>query len=307
MVFEAVDPMGESIQKASSRAVKLGVSRAVRLVTQKVSRRVGIRLLNHLPEPLTSVRVQTEYRGLRLEVQTSEVVGRRIFFEGFFEPAQEDAFIQMLKPRGLVFDIGANIGVYSLLAAQAGCRVVAFEPSQRVRPILEKNIQSNGFGNQIQVVGQAVSDAAGELDFFEGREGNWGVGRIFSFGVRDSGNWEPTRVRTEPLPHYAEQFGAPDMIKMDIEGAELLVLRGGGRVLSHPSAPDLLIELHPGEIEHLGGTVDECLRMLEDHGYSRYTVIKGNSQGAHHWYVFSKRSDIPANFAPAMGTARALQ
>ena len=69
----------------------------------------------------------------------------------------------------------------------------------------------------------------------------------------------------------------PDVIKLDIEGAEFLALNGAGATLSAPNAPQLFIEFHPQEMRSLGGTLEHCLQLLQEHGYRRYEIVEGQT------------------------------
>jgi 23S rRNA G2069 N7-methylase RlmK/C1962 C5-methylase RlmI len=116
----------------------------VRNINRTVTKKWRSRLLASIPKTMTEFETTVSYRGIKLFVDTSESVGRSIFFFHDYESAQESAFVELASKRK-VFDIGANIGIFSLLAAWNGATVVAFEPSKRIRPMLEKNVTLNKF------------------------------------------------------------------------------------------------------------------------------------------------------------------
>jgi hypothetical protein len=138
----------------------------------------------------------------------------------------------------------------------------------------------------VTIVSDAVSSSEGILPFYETRPGNLGVGRVFSFG-HSLGKSEDYEVHSDTIDAFVRRFGTPDVIKMDIEGAEYLALNGAVDTLSAHNAPQLFIEFHPQEIMTLGGTLERCLNMLQEYGYQRYEII-GAYDGAHLWFCFSK-------------------
>src|ERR1039457_2357401 len=115
------------------------VGYGVRYIIRTVGRKWGSRVLARMPKAMTEFGTVVSYRGVRLSVDTSESRGRSIFYFDDYESAQESAFLELASNR-TVFDIGANVGVFTTLAALNGARVFAFEPSNLIRPILQKNV-----------------------------------------------------------------------------------------------------------------------------------------------------------------------
>jgi FkbM family methyltransferase len=164
---------------------------------------------------------------------------------GMYEPAKMEAVLKLLKPGSTFIDIGANIGDFSLLAASvAGSagRVLAFEPESTNCGLMKRNIELNGYKN-IEVFQLALSDSNGEASLYLGDRCD------YHSLLRD----QPERkagviaVKTRTLDSFLEEFGQNrvDMIKVDVEGAELEVLRGAREVLRRNPDVVLLLELHP--------------------------------------------------------------
>jgi len=233
---------------------------------------------------MTEFGAVVSYRGVRLSVDTSESLGRSIFYFDDYESAHESAFVELASNR-MVFDIGANVGVFTTLAALNGAKVIASEPSKVIRAILEGNVTLNGFAREVTIVSDAVSCSDEMMPFYETRPGNWGVGRVFSFG-HSAGKSKDYEVHCDTIDGFVRRFGMPDVIKLDIEGAEFLALNGAGATLSAPNAPQLFIEFHPQEIMSLGGTLEHCLQLLLEHGYRRYEIV--GSARPQLWFCFSK-------------------
>jgi tRNA G37 N-methylase Trm5 len=137
---------------------------SVRYVFRAIGRNWGARVLARLPKSLTAFETVVSYRGARLWVDTFELLGRSIFYFNEYEWAHESAFVDLVSNK-TVFDIGANVGVFTMLAALTGATVFAFEPSSLIRPILERNLSLNGFAKEVTIVSDAVSSSDGMLPF----------------------------------------------------------------------------------------------------------------------------------------------
>jgi len=169
----------------------------------------------------------------------------------------------------VVYDVGANIGYFTVRAAARGAAVCAFEPVASTHAVLARNVARNGF-DRVRAFRLALSDRAGDA-----------VMHLFS----SSGSSTIVAPRTVPearlLPMgievVAEQtldtvvaetgVAPPTLIKIDVEGCELRVLRGAQDVLAE-HGPVLLLE-HTGAVaEQAGYDLDDIRRELEQHAYS---------------------------------------
>jgi FkbM family methyltransferase len=262
------------------------VASSLRLTTTLGGKQIVSRALPRLPETWTGFETVVEYRGLRFHVHTAEETGRRMYYYKEYEPAQERVFLELVQPHSLVFDVGANMGLFSLLSASKGADVVSFEPSRLLAARFDQNVALNGFPT-ILLVEEAVSNSQGAISFYETRAGNCGVGRVFPFGHNENAAASYS-VPTNTVDSYVARLGMPALIKMDIEGAEWLALQGASETFKRPDAPDLLVEFHPQEIQFLGGSLDSCLGLLDSYGLRRYRLVKATT-GSHHWFVFSRK------------------
>ena len=151
-------------------------------------------------------------------------------------------------PEQVVFDIGANIGVYSLICSEeTTSRVIAFEPHPATADQLERNLASNDRKN-VKVIRKALSDQVGELSFTDD-EGS-PVNRLMNDGEQGQATIRVS-VSTGAMVCEEEDL-VPSVIKLDVEGHEVEVLRGLGDLLSGIQL--LVIEENAGE-----GEVDALL------------------------------------------------
>ena len=188
---------------------------------------------------------------------------------GTTEPRVQHAFASLIQPRMVVYDVGANVGFFTLIAARLSPqgRVVAFEPlpenSQRIR----HNIALNNLQNII-VRSEALSDTDGQTQFQVSSEPTWG--KLVSVSKDTGGQVGTINVKVSRLDSLVEagEIPIPQLIKMDVEGAETGVLRGAESTL-RKARPLLLIELH--------GTNQTIARLLENLAYS--AAVLGDPRG----------------------------
>lgn len=163
--------------------------------------------------------------------------------------------------RGDVFyDIGANAGFFSLLGSRCvgpEGRVFAFEPLVEDVRSIRAQLDLNDVSHCI-VIEAAVADRSGWIEFCEGAENSTG-----HVNPREGPGHDVSaiQVKAVTLDDFVKTFPSPDFIKMDVEGAELLVLRGARSMLAGKRPPNMLIEFHGDRLRH------ECLFLLADVGY----------------------------------------
>lgn len=158
---------------------------------------------------------------------------------GASEPAVQAQLMERLRPNGVFFDVGANVGFMTLLGArlvgEAG-EVVAFEPLAENRDLLGRNLQANGCSNY-RVIPVALSDECGTVEMVL----DDGTGRAGINGLERAGKQTRT-VQCATLDSLSD-LPAPDLVKIDVEGAEAKVLAGMRRSLRE-HRPVLVIEIH---------------------------------------------------------------
>jgi FkbM family methyltransferase len=180
---------------------------------------------------------------------------------------------ERLRPGDTFFDIGAHYGWMSLLACRrvgARGKVVAFEPSPPLVEFLYHNKKVNRF-SQLQIVPKAVADSVQQKVPFYIKDGgdsflNSLVPRLHQNPANPSSNMTSIPIETTTLDAFCQetQF-IPAAIKIDVEGAELLVLQGARTLLKH-HRPILMIAVHPSWLQQ-GQTAGELFELLRSFGY----------------------------------------
>jgi FkbM family methyltransferase len=193
-------------------------------------------------------------RGLRFNGGQSAVG----FLLGTHDLEVQFAMARLIRPGMTVYDIGANVGFTAVLAARQATstgRVVCFEPLAANAASIQANARLNEFAN-IEVLQAALGANDGEAEFHVSESPTWG--RLAGAGAAPRQNGA-VRVPIRCLDSLREQLPMPQFIKMDVEGAEADVIRGGTQLLS-ACRPILVIELHH--------TYDAVLNALQSLDYA---------------------------------------
>ncbi|PZU91543.1 MAG: FkbM family methyltransferase [Chelatococcus sp.] len=182
-------------------------------------RRIGLRMLGSRPVDIESLGAR-----MRLYPNGNVCEKRVLFTPQYFDPIERDMLAERVRDGFTFIDIGANIGAYSLfLAAKAGrgARILAVEPQPEVFARLAFNIAQNPFGT-IKAVACALADKPGELTLFidPDNRGESSV-RILS---STAGNAIKVPAMTLLALVQSEGYERLDAIKLDVEGAEDLIL-----------------------------------------------------------------------------------
>jgi FkbM family methyltransferase len=215
--------------------------------------------------------------GMKMRLYGDSELSRLIYCRDF--EVTERAFLNDFLRLGDVFvDVGANIGLFTLIAAtrvgQVG-RVVSFEPATTTNKRLTDNVRLNDFGN-VTCVRAALSDSSGQLELVQSLDGfdAWNslakptMGSTFSNETVDVIAWD----------RYATQHnlvGAVTMMKIDVEGWESRVLAGGREIFSRADAPLLQVEFEDHAAKTAGSSCRDLYRLLEDFGYRMFVYDAG--------------------------------
>ncbi len=203
---------------------------------------------------------------LRLDLQSEKDL-----WLGTYDPELQSAIADAVRPGMTVYDLGANIGYVTLLMARrlgADGRLLAFEPLPANLARLREHVEMNGVGDCVTIFPVAVAGRTGRSRFLVHASG--GMGKVEGSAGRSATYAEVIQVGTVRLDDFVFGPGvpAPDLIKMDMEGGEVLALPGMRRVLRR-FRPLLLLELHGPEACRV------AWRELSDAHYSLCKIVKG--------------------------------
>jgi len=177
------------------------------------------------------------------------------------------------------FDVGANIGTLTLpVAVAGGVECLAFEPEPANAARLAENAELNGLTN-VTVIEAAVWGVPGTVGLRVDGAAGTGTGRV----VADRGDGV-TQVPAVTVDAFAGGgSAAPQVLKLDVEGAELEVLRGAAGALASGRIRDLFVETHPGELAERGKSEAELDALLGAHGYAEVWAARRGAETHRHF------------------------
>lgn len=216
--------------------------------------------------------------GHKIIVNTRDIsIAPHILIDGYWEKWITDVFLSLIKPGMNVLDIGANVGFYSLLAAEkigSQGSLICFEANPEMSDIVFQNLQINGFGSRSKVVDKAVYSENSSLTFnifekFLSSSSLWtDLGDIDS--RRDS--IKELTVEGVTLDHFFSAGTRIDFIKIDAEGAEPFILKGAKRVLEDNPNVIILMEFAPLFITKAYGSVEILYGELKSMGFRIFRI-----------------------------------
>lgn len=199
-------------------------------------------------------------------------------FNNIYEPNETSYFISRLHSGDTVLDIGANIGWFTLVAAKHAGKnglIHSFEPRPDTARMLRRTISDNELARQVTVWEYALSDCWGKVDLVWRKEaGNPGHSFVAGNSTEAVESYESTKVTAAPLDDLLPEI-APDLIKIDIEGAEPIAIQGAKNAILR-KRPAILSELFPEQLGKVCGmSAAQYIDQMERLGYSCFLLERG--------------------------------
>lgn len=213
--------------------------------------------------------------GRLLQCQLADRTQRTMYF-GLFEPRETHLLGELLDPGDTFIDVGAHIGWFATAAArrvgELG-QVVACEPYPSNATMLRKNLSLNDCKN-VRVVEAAIGSQPGTITLARGDGDSGGVTAL-------DWAWDGrVEVPMRTLDEITADLGAVTLIKVDVEGWEAHVLRGGTRTLSQTEY--VLIEINPAALRKAASSPEELFDLLRGAGFTRFVpVVEGGLRRLH--------------------------
>ena len=213
-----------------------------------------------------------------LNLDSRDLVSLNILRSRMWQPEVWDSLNGALPEGGVLLDVGAHIGYFSLKgAAKTGPkgRVVAFEPNPETLVQLRSNIEASEVSGIVTVSPIACSDREGELTLWASRDGNTGASSLSkdnaaAFDTKP----EPYKVRARPIDDVVRELGLTrvDAIKVDVEGAEVMVLRGAIQTLKR-FHPRVVAEVDERQLAGFGTKPADLDALFAEAGYNHSKKI----------------------------------
>jgi FkbM family methyltransferase len=199
-------------------------------------------------------------------------------FPALFERAETELIASYLKPGMRVIDVGANVGLYSILASSiigGSGAVWAFEPSGESYRRLLRNLELNGC-SQVHPFQIALSSEADKVLRLKSDSGYGDAYRYLAPAGQSEGSVAGEEVRATTLDECAKEHGIRDvdLIKIDVEGGEHGVLRGASEVLSNNREVTIVFESEADWCERAGCKQSDAFTLLRNAGFHLYAWNK---------------------------------
>jgi FkbM family methyltransferase len=194
-----------------------------------------------------------------------------------FESGELEFVLRVLRPKMTFLDLGANSGIFSLAAGQKmrgqATSIFAFEPCLSTFSALEKNLRLNRLP-EIRAVRAAISDSTGESQLFVNAAFKDGLNSLRNPSHCDAEVVGCERISTIRLDDFVAHENLPrvDVMKVDVEGAELQVFQGGSQLLKRPDAPLILYEGYSWCTAAFRYHPVELIWLLESFGYEIFIL-----------------------------------
>ena len=244
-----------------------GIARLVGASRRGAKKKFGV--LDALPAYLRSQR-SVQFEDVEVRFATTDLHSKRWFLSiprhGLHEPVLSAAIVRIARAANAFADIGAHLGYFSCLAGAANphLKIFTFEMDQRLSNRIAVNAAMNDL-RRIEVVPKAVSDRATTV-YYPARREDPGL------QMTDAPPPEQDVAACDAVTlddFFRERRPVPDFMKIDVEGAEMKVLRGGENLLRE-HLPTLFLEIHPQKLLRIGSSAEEVHDLLRDIGYKMF-------------------------------------
>jgi len=195
----------------------------------------------------------------------------RVDMAGHHEPDLVARFLACLRQNDVVYDVGANIGVFSVLAARrlnrlGGGEVFAVEPNPLIADTAARNLALNSVaGVKTRVVATALGDTAGVGWLLTAGDGAEGKDRLT---YRTGAGVGVTQVLVRCGDDLVRETRLwPNVIKIDVEGGELAVLGGFSESFGIRDLRDVFVEVHPDLLRSQGASAGDIVAFMREHGF----------------------------------------
>ena len=216
-----------------------------------------------------------------------------LYYTGTYEMGTLEIINHYLPKGGVFVDVGANIGLMSLVAAlhtgDQG-KVIAFEPGSETRRIAQHNIEINNFEKIIEIIPKAAGSKQEDKLLFD----NWSVNRGASSIVKGKEDQDGENIQVTTLDRELTDQNI-DVLKIDVEGYELEALKGAEKILQRKNPPVLIVECTE-ETEHQDFTRSELFQLIQS-TQPRYKCykLKGTKLRRSELIPVNNESELPTH------------
>ncbi len=206
-----------------------------------------------------------------------EHVSANIIAHGYWEAHVYGALMSLIRPGFRIVEVGANVGYYTVAMADAvgpEGRITAFEGNPRLVSLIRRSIQLNGFVERVQLLAKAAWDSQGQTSFVVSRS-NSGGGYVSTWEGHNAYE-DGQELLVETVRIDDQDLGRVDLIRIDAEGSEPFILRGGEAVLR--ANPDIILCLEWSVIQMASRTsMPDFVGWLDGMGFNFWRIEADSS------------------------------
>jgi FkbM family methyltransferase len=234
-------------------------------------------MISHLPGIITLRNLYLEYRKPTVNISvdgtncdfiiTNHQERKNILFMEE-EKSVIKLFLNEIKNGDVFYDVGSNVGLYSCFACKKAQleEIVAFEPQPEVNARLKENIEQNGCADKTKIIKGVLAAEGGKQNLVVDESVPATGATTHSMSPNADGERIEVRAYTVDELITQNACSSPDVMKIDVEGAEYEVLQGMSQVLSKSPPRAIFVEIHD-QVKHFGATPDEVKSLLREAGY----------------------------------------
>lgn len=221
---------------------------------------------------------ETIINGHKMFLSKNSEVSFHLVLKGKWEETETELIKNEIYDGNVVLDIGANIGYFTLIFAKkvgSKGKVFAFEPEPNNFRLLKKNVQVNNFQNVV-IENFALSENNGRINLYLS-ERDVGSHRVYQSN-KVTNNF--VTVKKIKLDDYLKKYSFSkniSFIKLDVEGAELDVLKGMTGILKNNKPLKILLEYSPSNLKEFGNNPEELLKFLNQYKFS-FNIIDSDKK-----------------------------
>jgi FkbM family methyltransferase len=215
---------------------------------------------------------------LRLTFRPRTYLGWHLFYRGIYEERIVRTCHRLLRPGMTFVDVGANVGLYSIIASNAvgpNGRVIAVEPQPDLAAMTARNASLN-LQHNIDVNACALGESVGKAFLYQASTTNDGAATM-RLGNGEISFGEPIAVTVETLSRLLQKREVSEVggMKIDVEGAELAVLKGFSEELAKRRPEFIFVECIDAHLRRFGTTAEELLQFLQGCGFKLFCLYRG--------------------------------
>ncbi|MBR0673792.1 FkbM family methyltransferase [Neoroseomonas soli] len=296
--------MTDALERLEARLAALETGIVQRLAkieaaVEQAGRRRGYYLGDH-----TALSVMENGQMLLVDTRSRDIA-MRVLATGRWEHNETTAFSRLIRPGDTVFDVGANHGVFALLAGprcRPGGQVHAFEPNPDLARLITMSTWLNGLQHLVKVHTLAASDAEGEavLTASEAYSGGGSLRQRRAAAGFAGSEFRSIACRTVRLDGmFPDPTFRIDVMKIDVEGFEGRVLRGMPKLLERSPGLRIVMEFGPQMMKEAGVPATEVAAMLQGLGFSAWGIGPGGALTPMGWDALAEKTQGLQNLVVA--------